>query len=419
MDVDVEVLQHRVDTFRLRHGIPGIAVRIRHRGKQIFERDSGFALLERRVCVTHETLFALGSITKQIVAAAALELQSQHYLDLDAPVCDILATGQLDDRLTVSHLLSHTSGVLYDVGRAEDPSPSLASVLGHVERDAAPPGVQWFYCNTNYYLAGHVLQSVAGANLSEIVEKVIPLDLREAFHFGAESSATLRASGHAGTNGRVGTVDPPDGRSFGSGSAYATAGMLSHWMERLWRGELLSAECLDLMMRRAVLSDGSETDYGLGCFSTRNGGVELSHDGNTAGFSSQAAYYPESELALCVLTNSQSHVAEALEKSLRDVLLDPLTPNSVIEPQVVQSCLADFEGCYGVGHQRTLVTLRGDGLGLTSPSGRTVELVRRTDSRFGEMGDIGYEYRFERRGNTRYLHVRRGSKVLASLPRAP
>ena len=414
--VDVARLRRHVDAFRLRNGIPAVAVRIRRASKPIFDYDSGLACLNRRMPAGAKTHFAIGSITKQFVAATALALHSRGDIDIAMPVRDMLASSQVGEHVTLSHLLSHTSGIFHDVGAAPEPSPTLASVLSRISADARAPG-WWSYCNTNFYLAGQALQLVMGVPLAELVAEIIPEDLRASFRLDDAPPPSYRATGHAPTANGVGTVAPPDGRSFGSGSGFATAGMLVDWVSRLWSGKILNAESIERMSRRTVLSNGAESDYGMGCFSTRGSLVELSHDGNTAGFSNQLAYYPESQLAICVLTNSAQHVAEELEKSLRGIVLGlseyPERPESTEPP----SLLDDLAGWYGAGNHRTRVVLSEKGLRLVAPSGRVVLLMRKHGNTFAEQVTNGYEYDFAFSGDCRELKIRRGQKLLAALPR--
>jgi D-alanyl-D-alanine carboxypeptidase len=420
--LDEALLARLIESFQRRRSVPGLAVAIGSHGRLAFAHQAGFASIEDRMPVRPDTMFAIGSITKQIAAAAILKTCSEGQLSLEASVGDTLGQISLPAALTIRHLLSHTSGISYDVGLDDDREPSLVGVLERCAPTAAPPGSCWLYNNTNYFLLGHALTRLTGKAWAELVTGlVIPPVLRAGITLDTAGPGRRRARGYAKTGRGFGTVDPPDARSFGSGSAYATAAALARWAWLLWSGRIVDPAAVQIMMAPVVLATGERLDYGVGCFTSQHAGVrEFSHDGITAGFSSQLAFYPDHELAICVLTNTSQHIAEELEKEIVRTItgrVETAVENPPEQDAWGGASVDRFCGRYGVGDRSCRITVIDKRVILTRSTGRQVTLERIGTDRFREGGEAGYEYEFGAQELVAHVKVRRQGKLIALLPR--
>lgn len=420
--VDSERLKRVVADFRQRWEVAGVAVAVRRRGTPIYSDAIGNASLAPKRPTTRQTVFAAGSITKQIVAAATLRACEDKLISLDTPVKQILkGADAFHADLRVHHLLSQTSGIVYDIGLDRSDDTSLrGAIVAIAAQSTHTPGEHWIYNNTNYFLLGHVLAEITHEPLADFVSRsVLPNGVRRNLAFaGIEVASRLRAIGYARTSNGLGTVDPPDAnRSFGSGTLFATADALAEWTSSLWSGAIIAETSLSAMRTRVVLADGGATSYGLGCFvSDADGLIELSHDGHTAGFSSQSAYYPDVDLAICVLTNSAEHLAEVLEKEIRDVVLGRPAPLRDAAATTEQS-LDQFTGTFAAGARMATAYVRGAALFLSTRTELETEFIPVGPGKFRQRHGGLMRYEFHCTEGAIELHVARGGKTLAVLRR--
>ncbi|MBA2269161.1 MAG: beta-lactamase family protein [Chthoniobacterales bacterium] len=170
-------------------GIPGAALVVMKGDEIILARGFGVEDAAREDRVTENSIFALGSITKQFTAAAILQLVEQRRLALDDPVAHHLPDfTHLPADLKIQHLLSHTSGI-----REEFAQPELTALFAQPGTtyeeyvDAArhspsdwPPGSRWSYGNINYLLLGLIVERVDGQPLEVVFDERFfkPLELR-------------------------------------------------------------------------------------------------------------------------------------------------------------------------------------------------------------------------------------------------
>jgi hypothetical protein len=301
---------------------------------------------------------------------------------------------------------------------------TLGEVISRLNAGAEirPPGTSWCYSNTGYYLAGHVVERASGRPLHEYVRSALlaPAGLRDVHFAGDPAAAATCAVGYVPTPRGFATAAPPAADlAFGSGDLYASARDLARWTDRLWRGDLLSEASRRAMATPAALADGRPAGYALGLFAGELAGRrELSHDGNSGGFSSQVAYYPEDELITVVLMNTERHIAEQLEKRVSRSLLGVPEPEPSSAEDAAAPPLAHFVGVYRYGSAEIVVAQRDSMLLVRTPRGRLAELRAVGRATFVDRDDPGTEYEFEASdGAARRFRVRRSGKLVAEVER--
>jgi CubicO group peptidase (beta-lactamase class C family) len=172
--LDATALQRVVQASIARHDVPGAVVGVLLEGTLV-EAVAGVTNLATGEAVQRDTLFLIGSISKLWTTTLVMQLVDSGDVELDAPVGRYLPDVQLSDpgladRITVRHLLSHTSGIdedlsLYD-GRED------ACVERYVERfselpQLLEPGSLFSYCNSGMILAGRLIEVVSGQTYDE------------------------------------------------------------------------------------------------------------------------------------------------------------------------------------------------------------------------------------------------------------
>jgi D-alanyl-D-alanine carboxypeptidase len=227
--------------------------------------------------------FRAGSITKSFVATVALQLVGEGKLSLADPVehwlPGILPYG---DRVTLRQLLNLTSGVPDNQATVEADylkgnltrswSPrELVAVVARKKPDFAP-GTSWAYSNTNYVLAGLIIERATGHHLGqELAQRVFaPLHLRRtSFPLNASAIAGDHTNGYASVDGRLQDVSTlsPSG-AWASGNLVSTAGDIAHFWRALLGGKLLAPAQLAAMKSTVATERDSPLRYGLGIIRT-------------------------------------------------------------------------------------------------------------------------------------------------------
>lgn len=308
-DAQLRALMQRLTT---EDGAPGALVATRaRRGSSVL--TSGVADVESQASVRGDSRFRIGSMTKPFVATVVLQLVGEHRVDLDAPVERYLpgvVRGHGNDgrAITVRMLLQHTSG-LPDYLDYLNPQDILENPLAHHDtRDlvnlalAHPPtaeepeekaGFVWHYSNTNYLLAGMLIEAVTGHPYGEEIRRRVigPLGLHDT---SVPGDATSIPGPHPRGYVRPGEDAPlMDITAFNPSIAGASGEMISsgtdlnRFLDALVRGKLLHpAQLKEMMKTRSTGGDDSRA-YGLGLESRTlpcGGGLYWGHGGDIFGY---------------------------------------------------------------------------------------------------------------------------------------
>jgi D-alanyl-D-alanine carboxypeptidase len=358
---DYEGLVERVaegarDSFHL----PGLTVAVMVGDTLRLERGYGFANLEHDVPATADTVYRIGSVTKQFTAASILQLVEGGKLALDEDVAARLPWFEADGAVvTVDQLLRHTSGLPnytdVDFGlrwmsqaREDVKHEQLFALVAERPLDFAP-GSDWSYSNTGYVLLGALLDEVGRHPPRRYLRRKIadPLELASLQYDNHRNLTPGRASGYTWMgqghlNCEFLSMTQPDA----AGAMVAVARDLLRWQRALFGGAVLGPATLESMVTATELPDGRSTGYGAGLAIGRlNGLLRWSHGGGIHGFSSALAYYPEVELGVCVLTNLEGAPAVVVERSVTRNLLGlgpPLDLDLPTEAALRQAAVGHF-----------------------------------------------------------------------------
>ena len=307
---------------------PGGVIAVARGGKLVFARGYGRANLETGTPATPDTVFRIGSLTKQFTAAAVLLLAQDGRLRIDDPVGKHLSEFPQGDRTTIRQLLTHTSGIADYVGRAYEretlfPHTSdqlVAYVLAKSPLHDFSPGTQWQYSSSNYALAGAIVERVSGMSLSAFLKTRIfdPLGMASTALDNSRDVVPHRASGYDRTplgfaNARAISMTVP----FAAGGIRSTARDLLVWTDALTHGRVLNGDSYRLMTTPVRLSDGSlpsqvspdgvrrPVSYGMGLFIGGDAAhPDLWHEGAIDGFTSHLGHFGRSDIDVAILLNT-------------------------------------------------------------------------------------------------------------------
>lgn len=296
---------------RRRH-IPGLALAVVRDGRFVKARGYGLANVELNVPVTTGTVFEIGSITKQITAAAVLLLVEEGKIGVDERVGKYLPNlPEAWNNVTVRHLLTHTSGVKNYTGLDGFELNAKLKRDEFVKRISAhplnfAPGAQWSYSNTGYNLLGHIVEQVSGQTYWEFVNARIfrPLGMNSTRDRDPRFLVSNRADGYEWEDGALVGRDYDLTDVFSAGATLSTVLDLAKWDAALYNDRLLKSSSRAAMWSPVQLSGGKTHPYGFGWNTlTLRGHRLVSHGGQTAGFSAHIARFVDDRLTVVVLCN--------------------------------------------------------------------------------------------------------------------
>jgi CubicO group peptidase (beta-lactamase class C family) len=277
--------------------------------------------VEGDVPATLDTVYGIGSDTKQFTAAAILQLRDQGKLSLDDAITKWLPDFETrGNKVTLRHLLAHTSGIvnLADIPELRkmqvmrNPGITLDDVYKVISRYpfAFPTGTMQTYSNSGYWLLGLVIEKASGMTYEDYVEKKLfaPLGMTRSMYCNPGEGVPRRAHGYGMRPGFPGRVPPlVHPGPYAAGALCSTAEDLITWLQALHGGKVLAPKSYAEMIAPSTLDDGTPLRYATGLVVAEDGrGLKyIGHDGGGFGFSSVTRWYPAAQLAVVVLTNSE------------------------------------------------------------------------------------------------------------------
>jgi CubicO group peptidase (beta-lactamase class C family) len=307
------------------HRIPGVALEILKDGKPVKTAAYGLANLELNVPTRPETVFEIGSITKQFTAAGIMLLAQEKKLSVDDRISQHLKdTPAAWSQVTIRHLLTHTSGIKSYTGltgfqtRRHLTQAQFIQAIGKEEMEFEP-GASWKYCNTGYNLLGYIIENVSGQDYWQFMGERIfqPLGMHATTRRLASLVITNRASGYEQTNHIWINRDSDLTEVFSAGAIVSTVGDLAKWSAALDGECLLTAASKQQIWTPVNLNDGTSKTYGFGWNIVQvEGHKNIGHGGSTSGFSASIQRFPEDRLAVIILTNTDEEVATTLAKKI-------------------------------------------------------------------------------------------------------
>jgi CubicO group peptidase (beta-lactamase class C family) len=291
--------------------VPGASILALHEGRTVVRRVYGYADLEHRLAADSATNYRLASLTKQFTAAAVLLLVEEGRLSLDGNIRGWLPTlPAAADRVTLRHLLTHTSGVLdyEDLIPASRRDPlhdaDVLQLLESEDRTYFPPGTSYRYSNSGYALLALAVAAAAEGDFAAVLRTRIfaPLGMQHTVaHEEGISTVAHRAFGYSKRQGQwLRTDQNLTSAVLGDGGVYSSADDWEKWDGALSDERLLRAESLRLAFTAATATDDPSIDYGFGWRIT---GDHVWHSGESIGFRNAVVRFPGRRLTVLVLTN--------------------------------------------------------------------------------------------------------------------
>lgn len=359
---------------------PGCALDVRRQGEPVAAEATGLADLENPAPITADTVFEVGSVSKQFVGAGVAILAARGRLTLDDPVTRWLPElPPLYRGITVAMLLHHTSGIrswnnLAELtGRGEDSTGyDNAWVLRTIARQRRlnnPPGTEYLYSNSNFVLAAIIIERASRQELNAFFRDALFARLGMAHtHWRTDFREVVpgRAQAYAPDGRDSWQLDMPLNGVAGAGGLLSTVGDLQRWAaalaqpareDQIWVAELLKPR---------TLRDGTALRYGLGVeLSPVVGAPAFSHAGSTGSYRAWLGLLPAQQLSVALLCNSGAVNTEELGPAIVARFVDtPASAGSSPTTQTVLWAPAELAGLYRNAANDAAVEVSVDAAGL-------------------------------------------------------
>lgn len=313
--------------------IPGVSIAVLRSGKVVKAEGYGVANLELDAPATPDTIYQSGSLGKQFTAAGVLLLAEDGKLALDDPLSKHFPEGPSSwHRITVRHLLTHTSG-LKDYGsdeidfRRDYSEDDLLKVARNIPLEFEP-GTQWSYSNTGYLLLGVLTSRLSGKHWSDFqAERLFqPLGMATTRIISERDIVKNRAAGYdLDEKGDVKNQEwvAPSLNRLADGALYFSVKDLAAWEAALHARAFMKPSSFVAWWTPVSLASGTTYPYGFGWgIGEQRGHRLIEHGGSWQGFRTAIARYVDQELTVIVLANLAQAEPEMMAHEIAG-LLDP------------------------------------------------------------------------------------------------
>ena len=335
-DFPAAQLDHKISATLAAYGAPSVSVAVVRDGTLAYARAFGQADLAGHRAAEVTTRYAVGSISKQFTVAAILLAQEQGKLSLNDKVAKYLPDLTRANEVTIRQLLSHTSGyedyAPQDYMIAEWAKPTTPEAI--MDRWAKrpldfDPGTRWQYSNTNYTIAGKILEKATGQDLMAFLQEHIltPLGMQSASDCDVKSpqdaiAYTRFALGPPRPVAREGA-----GWYFAAGELCMAPADLAKWDIAFLQKRILSANSYAEFTKEVKLADGKATHYALGLTLNEVQGLPaISHGGEVSGFLALNTLVPTKDTGIVVLSNEDG--VDMVPTVMREVAATLLAPGN-------------------------------------------------------------------------------------------
>jgi D-alanyl-D-alanine carboxypeptidase len=405
--------------------LPGVAVAVLRDGKPVSVRTLGLANIELQTPVTRDTVFKIGSVSKQFIATGIMLLVRDGKLRLEDPVTTYFEDAPAAWKaITLRQLLSHTSGLVRE-------SPGFDGLKMQSDADVirkayevplqSAPGEKWAYCNLGYFILAETIHRVSGQPWPQFMaERVFkPLGMASTRTTDTLDIVPHRANGYLFRDSEQHNVGPLLALRP-SGAFLSTIADLMTFEAALQRGVVLSKDEQAQMLTPVTLTDGSATQYGLGWIvDDVRGHRRVRHGGSLPGFRAEYSRY-DGSLGIIVLANADSARTDAIALEVANHYIPGVSPERLVV-KLPAASLVDYVGRYQLDAE-SFLTIGVDGPGLSvqfSQGGPQSRLLPENPSTFFITKDDSYVFSRDGGRVTRVAIRSGGREVVADKATTP
>lgn len=414
-------------------GSPGCALGVYRDGKIIYAKGYGLANIEENVAITPQSVFDIGSTSKQFTAASVLLLERQGKLsvhdDIRKHIPELPDYGQ---KITILQLLNHTSGLrdyltlMELAGIPIDSVTTDADALAIITRQRAlnfAPGSDWLYSNTGFFLLSTIVERASGKTLREFAAENIFAPLEMAHTQFRNSHVALianRAPAYDEQENHAGyTLNVSYFEQTGDGAVHTSVEDLLQWDENFYNPRVGGKDFVAEIQERGKVNDGKVLDYAKGLRLQEYRGLPtVSHGGSWGGYRAELLRFPDQHFSVACLCNVGNAGATRRAQQVADIYLGSLMKpkeskskesdaKESVETTIASEELKNYAGEYwseelgaayrlGVAEGRIKILSVVDGSGSPRANNFSAEVLRAVGSDEFEVGKSGVTLHFQR-----------------------
>jgi len=384
-----------------RQHVPGVSVVVMKDQKIVKSAGYGLANVELSVPATADTVYKIGSVSKQFIASGIMLLVKEGKIGLDDNVSKYLeGTPDSWKPITIRHLLTHTSGIVreapgFDPFKVQNDIDVIKTAYSLPLRFS--PGEKWEYCNVGYFTLAEIIHKVTGQPWGDFLRDRLftPLDMKATRTTTITDLVANRANGYVWDTRKFENA-PNYFALRPSGAFLSTVTDLAKWEAALANHKILDQASLEQMWTPVKLNDGSTYTYGFGWeVDSVAGHKQIHHGGSLPGFRSQFARFVDDKLCVIVLTNGDNADAALFAVGVANFYIQGLVPKRVvakIDPKILDTYVGRYQGVSVIN-----ITREGGNLVIqTGADGEKVELFPTSENSFFTEGQLLVTYVFKK-----------------------
>ena len=380
------------------------SVLVEKSGTILLDKGYGYRNASDKVLNNEQSIYQLGSVTKQFTSAIILKLQEEKKLSVKDKLSKYFPQYPKGDSITIEQLLTHTSGIYNYTNDGtfmanEITKPTNRDKIMALFKDKPldfSPGTGWNYSNSGYSLLGYIIEAVTKKPYEQVVRNYIfnPLQMTHSGFDFTHLKSNQKAKGYFKLNDKDTAAAPivDSSVSFSAGAIFSTTGDLYKWHQALENNIILSkAE-----QEKAYTPVKNHYGYGWGIDSIE-GKRRVGHGGGIHGFSTNIARVPEDDICIVLLSNESDGGLDEITKSIFAILYNKeyQLPKERIAIKVPEETLKQYEGEYEIKPELHVIISIKDGELLASPTGQTPDILyaEKEDFFFVKTEDIQVEFK--------------------------
>lgn len=328
--VSAQSLESKIDkilTNKFKSNETGVSALVAKDGKVIYRKAFGKADLELDVNMTPENVFQVGSITKQFTAVGILMLLEEGKLTLEDDITKFIPDYPTKGKkITVHHLLTHTSGIksytsMRKFGEVMTMHKSPLKFIDFFKNEPMDfdPGEKYKYNNSGYFVLGYIIEKASGLSYQKFIKERIfdKIGMKNSYYGSHQEIIKNRASGYSKQSGKfynaqyISLTLP-----YAAGSIMSTVDDMLKWQTAITTDVFVKEATIDKAFTNYTLNNGDKINYGYGwSINEINDVPTIEHGGAIPGYLSMGVFVPSKNVYVIVFSNCgcQSPTDTALE----------------------------------------------------------------------------------------------------------
>ncbi len=372
-------------------------------GTTLLNKGYGYRNAEEKVSNNEQSIFQLGSITKQFTALVILKLQEEKKLSTSDKLSKYFPGYAKGDSITIQQLLTHTSGIYNYTNDTSFMANEITKPAG-MEKIMAlfkdkpldfSPGTSWSYSNSGYSMLGYIIEQVTKKPYEEAVRKYIftPLHMTHSGFDFTHLKSVDKTTGYLQLNDQQSMPAPivDSTVSFSAGAIYSTTGDLYLWHKALQNNTVLSKA------QQEKAYTPVKNNYGYGwVIDSIDGKQRVGHGGGIPGYITNEARVPEDDIDVVLLSNASNESLNEITKNIFAILYNKQyeLPREKTSIKLAEETLKQYEGEYEMRPGLNVIIEAKDGGLIATPTGQSPKMLHaeKEDFFFEKEEDVSLEF---------------------------